>query len=128
MIILYVAGALLALVLVIALPIIGTIVIEYPFIIWGKVCDNKKFFVALNALTNVSFNGIYLIFRFISEVLFSFSAARIWFLVAESLIIPPVEAVLYMQISSDSHLRIFLLTYLANIASCALGIVIFGFV
>ena len=127
MYVLYVLGAFLASVLTIILPVTVTVLVEYPFIICGKVCDNKKFFVALNALTNVVFNGISVIFIFLS-MFSSFEElyASIWFILAEANIIPIVEARLYMKISKASHLRIYLLTYLANIFSCGMGIAIFG--
>ena len=126
MALLYILGALLVAVLAVIAPIAVTILIEYPLIIWGKVCNKKKFFVSLNALTNVAFNGIYIIFMILSEI-FAFHGARIWFILAEAIIIPLVEAWLYLEVSNASRLRIYLLTYLANIASCALGIVVFGF-
>ena len=127
MLFLYVLCGAFAAVLAVIAPIIVTVLVEYPFIIWGKVCDNKKFFVALNALTNVVFNGISVILIFLS-MFSSFEAlyASAWFILAEAIIIPIVEARLYMKISKASHLRIYLLTYLANIFSCGLGIAVFG--
>ena len=117
----YILGAALAPAVVIMLPIGVTLVLEYPFIIWGKVCDSKRFFVALNVLTNVAFNIVFYILAIATSW-----EALIWFLVAEAVIIPLCEAKMYLKVSKASTLRIYLLTYLANMASCGLGIAIFG--
>ena len=128
MVTIYILVALFSSAVAIIAPIFVTVLVEFPFIILGKVCDNKRFFIALNVLTNFIFNSINVIFYILSHIFFSLSEVRFgWCILAEGIIIPLVEARMYMKISDSSRIRIYILTYLANIASCALGIIALGF-
>ena len=48
----------------------------------------------------------------------------VWFVLAELVLIPVAEAHAYRKISDAGTKRIFLFTYLANLASCAAGILL----
>ena len=48
----------------------------------------------------------------------------IWFIFGESVIVPVTEALAYRKISDAGTKRIFAFTYLANLASCAVGLVL----
>ena len=82
--------------------ILLTLIVEFPIIYCAGITRNKKYIVAVNALTNVCLNaGIIIVFFFNMS-----GAGRrleksidIWTLFAELTLIPIAEAVLYFMIS-----------------------------
>ena len=48
----------------------------------------------------------------------------VWFILGEAILVPISEALAYRRISDAGTKRIFAFTYLANLASCAAGLVL----
>ena len=104
-----------------------TVLIETPIIVRGGITDNKVYIRGVNIVTNVLLNmslvGLLLLSRSAGEDRIR-AAATAWFLLAELLLIPVSESLAYRKISSAGTGRIFLFTYLANLASCAAGLIL----
>ncbi len=107
-----------------------TILIETPVIVRGGVTDNKRYVAAVNIVTNVllqlSLAGVLALLRTVlggaagpAHPLF-----LLWFAVAELILIPVSEALAYGKISRAGKKRIFAFSYLANLLSCAAGLVL----
>lgn len=125
-ILLYILGFPIAL---LAGTILLTLMVEFPIIYCTGITRNKKYIVAVNALTNVCLNvGIIIV------LLFDMSAKQlklerdicIWTLFAELTLIPVAEAVLYFMISKASSIKVLLVTYAANFASFIFGLFVTG--
>ena len=109
--------------------ILLTLIVEFPIIYCAGITRNKKYIVAVNALTNVCLNvGIIIVFFFNMS-----GAGRrleksidIWTLFAELTLIPIAEAVLYFMISGESNIKVLLITYAANFASFLAGLFVTG--
>ncbi|MBR5993545.1 MAG: hypothetical protein IK018_07045 [Lachnospiraceae bacterium] len=109
--------------------ILLTLMVEFPIVYCTGITRNKKYIVAVNALTNVCLNaGIIIVF------LFDMSGTQwklerdicIWTLFAELTLIPVAEAVLYFMISKKSSIKVLLVTYVANFASFIFGLFVTG--
>lgn len=107
-----------------------TVLIETPVIVRSGVTDNKRYVAAVNIVTNVllqlSLAGALALLRTVlggaagpAHPLF-----LLWFALAELVLIPVTEALAYRKISRAGTKRIFAFTYLANLASCAAGLVL----
>ncbi|MBO4775992.1 MAG: hypothetical protein J5515_05200 [Lachnospiraceae bacterium] len=103
---------------------IPTVLIELPIIYFGKVTDNVKFIIALNVFTNALFNAVSVVILMLGLGSISYLPMVIWYALAELVLIPICEANLYKKISDASFIRILLVTYLANILSCLMGLAI----
>lgn len=118
-------------ILMLAATIGLTLAVEFPIIYYSGITRNKKYIVAVNALTNVCLN-VGLVFFFLISTAnaggWTEYASVVWTLLAEVLLIPVVEARLYMKVSAQPKKRIWILTYVANIASYLIGALIFALV
>ncbi|MBO4616676.1 MAG: hypothetical protein J5717_04950 [Lachnospiraceae bacterium] len=118
-------------ILMLAATIGLTLAVEFPIIYYSGITRNKKYIVAVNALTNVCLN-VGLVFFFLASTAnaggWTEYASVVWTLFAEVLLIPVVEARLYMKVSTQPKKRIWILTYVANIASYLIGALIFALV
>ena len=92
--------------------------------------DNKRYVAGVNIVTNVllqlSLAGVLQLERAVSGRA-AFAADPLfwlWFALAELVLIPVTEALAYRKISRAGTKRIFAFTYLANLASCAAGLVL----
>lgn len=103
-----------------------TLAIEYPIIYCTGITRNGRYIVAVNALTNVVFNTGTLLFYVISFVRSNEPGIFIWILLMELAVIPISEALLYMKVSKASKKKVVLVTYIANIMSFLIGLVIVG--
>ena len=105
-----------------------TILIETPIIVRGRVTDNKAYIRGVNIVTNVTLNmilfGIQYLRTGIAGTRLTEMLSLIWFIFGESVIVPVTEALAYRKISDAGTKRIFAFTYLANLASCAVGLVL----
>ena len=108
-----------------------TLAVEFPIIYYLGITRNKKYIVAVNALTNVCLN-VGLVFFFLISTAnadgWTEYASVVWTLLAEVLLIPVVEARLYMKVSAQPKKKIWIITYVANIASYLIGALIFALV
>ena len=107
-----------------------TVLIETPVIVRSGVTDNKRYVVGVNVVTNVllqlSLAWVLQLERAVSGRA-AFAADPLfwlWFALAELVMIPVTEALAYRKISHAGTKRIFAFTYLANLASCAAGLVL----
>ena len=104
-----------------------TILIETPVIVRGGVTDNKRYIAGVNAVTNVllqmSLAGVRQFGRTVPAGAAD-TALLLWFAFAELILIPVSEALAYRKISRAGTKRIFAVTYLANLLSCAAGLVL----
>lgn len=111
-----------------AVPIVLTVAIETPIIIRGGITDNKPYIRSLNIVTNVLLNlvlaGILFWLRQVSDQDRIIKLAFAWFVLAELILIPVSEALLYRKISAAGVRRVFLFAYLANAVSCAAGLLL----
>ncbi|MBP5661132.1 MAG: hypothetical protein J6X08_07375 [Lachnospiraceae bacterium] len=106
-----------------------TLAVEYPIIYRTGITKNGRYIVAVNALTNVVLNAGTVIIYAIS--FFSFSRITdsgifIWIMLSEIIAIPISEALLYMKVSESSKKKVVLVTYIANILSFLIGLIIVG--
>ena len=53
-----------------------------------------------------------------------YKISLIWFILAELLLIPVSEGLLYLKLSPAGKKRVFLVTYLANLTSCGAGLIL----
>lgn len=118
-------------ILMLAATIGLTLAVEFPIIYYSGITRNKKYIVAVNALTNVCLN-VGLVFSFLISTAntggWTEYASVVWTLLAEVLLIPVVEARLYMKVSAQPKKKIWIITYVANIASYLIGALIFALV
>ena len=116
-------------VLLIAGTILLTLLVEFPIVYCTGVTKDKRYIVAVNALTNVCLNAVIL---FIALITMSSSQRvtefriGIWTLFAEALLIPVAEIVMYLGVSKKSVAKVVLITYLANFASFFVGLIVVG--
>ena len=103
-----------------------TVAIETPVILRGSVTKNRAYIRSVNLVTNILLNmiltGILLFLTRSADQDRVIKIAFVWFLLAELVLIPVSEALLYRIISAAGTKRIFLFTYLANLASCSAGL------
>ena len=117
--------------LMLAVTIGLTLAIEFPIIYFSGITKNKKYIVAVNALTNVCLNaGIILLFVF---TMFKAGGWRkytvpVWTILCEVVLIPVTEAMLYTKVSDQTRKKIWILAYAANICSYVIGGLIFSVV
>lgn len=124
------AKSFLLIILFYAASIALTVVIETPILLCGGVTDNKTYIRNVNIVTNAALNLILVCLLHektlgADEKLID-TVSTAWFVLAELLLIPVSEGLLYRKISSAGTKRIFLFTYLANFASCAAGLILDG--
>ena len=105
-----------------------TLLIETPVIVRSGITDQKPYIRGVNIVTNVLMNMVLTIILFLrtlvlNEEIINFIGI-VWFVLAELVLIPVAEAHAYRKISDAGTKRIFLFTYLANLASCAAGILL----
>ena len=105
-----------------------TIWIETPIIVRSGITENKKFIAAINSITNTAFN-LGLLFIAIKGFWYNWHAAFFigWHILWEFILIPVTEIFAYKAISSASDKQIVIFTYVANLASFFIGIVV-GFI
>ncbi len=104
-----------------------TVIIETPIIVRGKVTDNKAYIRGVNIVTNVLFNMVLLGLGLLGPTVGTYAveiAGFIWFILGEAVLVPVSEAMAYRRISGAGTKRIFGFTYLANLISCAAGLVL----
>ncbi|MBR6307042.1 MAG: hypothetical protein IKR39_00365 [Lachnospiraceae bacterium] len=109
--------------------ILLTLAVEYPIIYNTGITRNKKYIVAVNALTNVCLNvGVVTVFtvNMLGNGRDITNGINIWTLFAELVLIPVTEAILYFKISKESSTKVLLVTYAANFASFLIGLFIVG--
>lgn len=125
----YIFAPILAPFLALAGTIGLTLAIEYPIIYCTGITRNGRYIVAVNALTNVVLNaGTILIYAisFFSFVRSNGPGIFMWILLMEFAAVPICEALLYMKVSEASKKKVVLVTYIANILSFLIGLVIVG--
>ena len=114
--------------LIFAALIALTVWIETPIIVRGGVTENRRYIRAVNIVTNIVLNmvlaGLLLLWSRVSDEDLIMTIGRVWFFLAELILIPLSESFAYGKISSAGAKRILLFTYLANFASCAAGILL----
>ena len=105
-----------------------TVLIETPVIVRGKVTDNKAYIRAVNVVTNVALNLVLFGIQSLGNGALGTRAAGtlsiVWFILGEAVLVPVSEVLAYRKISEAGTGRIFGVTYLANLASCAAGLVL----
>ena len=105
-----------------------TVLIETPVIVRGKVTDNKAYIRAVNVVTNVALNLVLFGLQSLGNGTLGTRAVKtlsiVWFVLGEAVLVPVSEALAYRKISEAGTGRIFGVTYLANLASCAAGLVL----
>ncbi|MBO4678323.1 MAG: hypothetical protein J5626_01490 [Lachnospiraceae bacterium] len=116
-------------ILLIAGTILLTLAVEYPIVYKAGITRNKRYIVAVNALTNMCLNmGVVIVF--ILSVKVSESAAlyrvNVWTLFAEAILIPVAETALYLKVSRASAVKVLLITYAANFLSFLVGLFVVG--
>lgn len=122
----YILAPILMPILMLAGTIGLTLVIEYPIIYGMGITKNGRYIVAVNALTNVVLNSGTLLIYAISFVRSNEPGIFIWILLMEFAVIPISEALLYIKVSEASKKKVVLVTYIANILSFLIGLVIVG--
>lgn len=119
---------LLAVILYFALTVGLTILIETPIIVRGRVTDNRAYIRGVNIVTNAALNlilfGIQYLGAGIAGSRLTEMLSLVWFILGETILVPVSEALAYRRISDAGTKRIFAFTYLANLASCAAGLVL----
>ncbi len=118
---------LLAVILYFAAAVGLTILIETPIIIRGRVTDNKAYIRGVNIVTNVLLNAVRLGLGLLAPTVGTYAAETagiVWFILGEAILVPVSEALAYRRISDAGTKRIFAFTYLANLVSCAAGLVL----
>ena len=105
-----------------------TILIETPIIVRGRVTDSRAYIRGVNAVTNALLNTVLFGIQYLGTGIMGTRQAGtlslIWVILAEALLVPVSEALAYRKISDAGTKRIFAFTYLANLASCAVGLVL----
>ena len=105
-----------------------TVLIETPVIVRGKVTDNKACICGVNVVTNVALNlilfGLQSLGTGAAGTRSAGTLSLVWFILGEAVLVPVSEALFYRRISDAGTKRIFGVTYLANLASCAAGLVL----
>lgn len=104
-----------------------TILIETPIIVRGRVTDNRAYIRGVNIVTNVLLNAVRLGLALLAPAIGAYAAdtaGAVWLIVGEAFLVPVSEALAYRKISVAGTKRIFAFTYLANLASCAAGLVL----
>ena len=105
-----------------------TVVIETPVILKSGVTDNRRFICAINIITCIPFNMISVLLLYVGKHFFRPELERmpyiVWFVVAEALLIPISEALAYQKISDVKLKKAVLASYLANVLSCAAGLLV----
>ena len=105
-----------------------TILIETPIIVRGRVTDSRAYIRGVNAVTNALLNTVLFGIQYLGTGIMGTGQAgtlsQIWFILGEVLLVPVSEALAYRKISDAGTKRIFAFTYLANLASCAAGLVL----
>ena len=105
-----------------------TLLIETPIIVRSGITDQKPYIRGVNIVTNVLMNMVLTLILFLRTLVLNEDIINIiglvWFVLAELVLIPVSEALAYRKISGAGTKRIFLFTYLANLASCAAGILL----
>ncbi len=104
-----------------------TVLIETPVIVCGKVTDNKAYIRGVNVVTNVALNlvlfGLQSLGNGAAGTRSAGTLSIVCFILGEAVLVPVSEALAYRRISDAGTKRIFGVTYLANLASCAAGLV-----
>ena len=105
-----------------------TVLIETSVIVRGKVTNNKAYIRAVNVVTNVALNlvlfGLQSLGNGATGTRTVNTLTVVWFVLGEAVLVPVSEALAYRRISAAGTKRIFGVTYLANLASCAAGLVL----
>ena len=116
-------------VLLIAGTILLTLLVEFPIVYYSGITREKRYIVAVNALTNVCLNVGVMIVYLVSLAAPSGTAdfrIGIWTVVAEAVLIPVSETVLYLKVSKEPAVKVLLITYLANLTSFFVGLIVVG--
>ena len=107
-----------------------TILIETPVIVRSGVTDNKRYIAGVNIVTNallqMSLAGVLELVRAVSGGAAgeAHPLVLLGFTLAELILIPVSEALAYGKISRAGKKQIFAFSYLANLLSCAAGLVL----
>ena len=105
-----------------------TVAIETPVIVRSGVTDNRRFICAINIITCIPFNMISVLLLYVGKHFFRPELERmpyiVWFVVAEALLIPVIEALAYKKLSDVSLKKALRASYFANVLSCAAGLVV----
>ena len=125
----YILAPILAPFLALAATIGLTLAIEYPVIYCTGITKNGSYIVAVNALTNVILNaGAIIVYAFSLIRFRGLYGAGVysWIFLLEISIIPISEALLYTKVSEASQKKVMIVTYIANILSFLIGLIIVG--
>lgn len=109
--------------------ILLTVLFEFPIIYATRVTRNKRYIVAVNALTNVCLNaGIVAVFliNINGTNMVIEKRIEIFTFFAEAILIPVAETILYLKVSKKSAIKVLLITYLANFVSFLAGLFVVG--
>ena len=104
-----------------------TILIETCVIIRSGITENRKYISAINTITNIVFNLVLVVISvsgsFIGNNL-SKILTIIWYVTCELILIPICEAYAYKAVSQASFTKIKKATYIANLLSLFIGVVL----
>jgi len=99
-----------------------TCLIEVPIQRGFKITKETKYLIAINLVTNYTYNLVLAIFT--NAYRMNYQVQYGWIFVSEALWIPILEAFLLTKISKVSKKKIYLVTYLANITSFLVGLLL----
>ena len=119
----------LAPILLIAGTILLTLLVEFPIVYCTGITGDKRYIVAVNALTNVCLNAVVILVYVVSMAGSRRTAdfrMGVWTLFAEAILIPVAETALYLKVSKASAVKVLLITYLANFTSFFVGLIAVG--
>ena len=109
--------------------ILLTVLFEFPIIYGTRITRNKRYIVAVNALTNVCLNaGIVAVFliNINGSNMVIEKRIEIFTFFAEAILIPVAETFFYLKVSKESAIKVLLVTYLANFVSFLAGLFVVG--
>ena len=105
-----------------------TLLIETPIIVRSGITDQEPYIRGVNIVTNVLLNMVLTLILFLRTLVLNEEIINVigtvWFILAELVLIPAAEVFAYRKISDAGTKRIVLFTYLANLASCAAGLLL----
>ena len=109
---------------ILLIMIAATIIIETPIILLFRLKLKVSYIAYVNALTNASMNAVYMTLLYLGRFRNTVynDIATSWFTIAELLLIPISEAILFSKVSDVSRKRIVIACYVANIVSALAGV------
>lgn len=102
-----------------------TIAVELPVIRFGKITKNLRLIIAVNVVTNLTFNCICLLTDHLGQWQENLVGLTLgWIVLSELFWIPLSEAWIYAKVSKASKRKVYAMTYLANFASFLAGVLL----